>query len=136
MFGALRRAVDQQDRCRRRDHINHADQRLLRHARSPCPRQREQHCREQGERERIEVGRAARGWVTEHERHRRAERCDLREREIDEDDFARQHLDAEIRVDADQAHRDQERRPEKAQGLDHCDAADVSASTFASNIAM
>ena len=47
MLGALRRAVDQQDRGRRRDHVNDADQRFLRHARAPGAREGEQHRREQ-----------------------------------------------------------------------------------------
>ena len=57
--------------------------------------------------------------MTEHEGDRRAERRDLRQRQIDEDDFAREHLNAEIGVDADQAHRHQEWRPEKCKRLDH-----------------
>ena len=35
MFGALRRAIDQQDGRRRRDHVDDSDQRFLRHARAP-----------------------------------------------------------------------------------------------------
>ena len=75
--------------------------------------------------------------MTEHEGHRRAERRDLRQRQIDEDDFAREHLDAEIGVDADQTHRHQECRPEKCERLDHrAAAADFSAATLASNSEM
>jgi hypothetical protein len=39
--------------------------------------------------------------MPEHERHRGAQRRDLSERKIDEDDVAGEHLDAEIGVDAD-----------------------------------
>ena len=74
--------------------------------------------------------------MAEHERGGRAERRDLRKREIDEDHFARQHLDAEIGVDADEADRHQERRPEECERLAHRAAAAVSASTLASNSAM
>ena len=75
--------------------------------------------------------------MTEHEGHRGAERRDLRQRQVDKDDLARQHLDAEIDVDADQTNRNQECRQKKYQGLDHCTpAAAVSAATLASNSAM
>ena len=119
MLGALRRAVDQQDRRGGRDHVDDADQRLLRNARRPRPREREQHRGEQRERQRIAVGRRALRRMAEHERDRRAERRDLREREIDEDDVAGQHLDAEIGVDADQAERHQERRPQQRERVAH-----------------
>ena len=123
MLGALRRPVDQQDRGRRGDHVDHADQRLLRHARAPGAREGEQHGGEQCEGERIAVGREILRRVAEHEGDRRAERGDLRERQIDEDDFARQHLDAEIGVDADETDRHEERRPEKCERLAHRAAA-------------
>ena len=72
--------------------------------------------------------------MAEHERNGRAKRRDLCQRQIDEDHFAGQNLNAEIGVDADQAHRHQKRRPEKLQCIDHrIAAAAVSASTFASN---
>ena len=125
MFGALRRAIDQQNRRRRRDHVDHSDQRLLRHARAPGPRERQQHGRKQGECERISIGRQALRRMAEHEGHGRAERRDLRQRQIDEDDFAGEHLNAEIGVDADEAYRHQERRPEKFERLAHRFAAAI-----------
>ena len=73
--------------------------------------------------------------MAEHEGGGRAERRDLRQRQIDEDDFARQHLDAEIGVDADEADRHEERRPEECERVDHRAAAS-SAATLASNSAM
>ena len=77
------------------------------------------------------------GRVAEHEGDGRTQRRDLRQRQIDKDHFAGQHLNAEIGVDADQAHRHQEGRPEKLQGIDHrMAAAAVSASTLASNSEM
>ena len=57
--------------------------------------------------------------MAEHEGHGRAERRDLRQREIDEDDIAGEHLDAEIGVDADEADRDQEGWPQKSERLGH-----------------
>jgi hypothetical protein len=136
VFGTLRRAIDQQDRGRRRHHVDDADQRLLRHARRPRPRAGEQHRGEQREGERIAVGRDPLRRMAEHERGGRAERRDLRQREIDEDHFARQHLDAEIRMDAGQAHRHQEREQQERERLAHRAAAAVSAATLASNSAM
>ena len=137
MFGALRRPIDEQDGRRRRNDVDDADQRLLRHACAPGPREGQQHGREQSERERIAIGRKALRRMTEHECHRRAERRDLRQRQIDKDDFAGKHLDAEIGVDADKTYRHQERRPEKNERLDHrLAAADVRASTLASNSEM
>ena len=68
---------------------------------------------------------------------RRAERRDLRQRQIDENDFAGQDLNAEIRMDADEAYRHQERRPEKLSAPRSLRAAAaVSASTLASNSEM
>ena len=137
MFGALRRPVDEQNGRRRRNNVDDADQRLLRHAGAPCAREGQQHRRKQRERERIAIGRNALRRMTEHECDRRAERRDLRERQIDKDHFAGKHLDAEIGVDADKRDRHQERRPEKNERLDHrLAAADVRASTFASNSEM
>jgi hypothetical protein len=45
--------------------------------------------------------------MTQHECYRRAERRDLRERQINEDYVASENLDAEIGVDADKAYRHQ-----------------------------
>ena len=137
MFGTLRRPVDQQNGCRRGNNVDDADQRFLWDPRPPAAREREQHCCEQRERERITVGRDALSRMTEHEGDGRAKRRDLCQRQIDEDHFARQHLNAEIGMDADQAHGHQERRPEELQRIDHrVAAAAVSASTLASNSEM
>ena len=137
MFGALRRPIDEKDGGRRRDDVDDPDQRLLRHTRTPGAREGQQHGRKQRERERIAVGRGALGGMTEHEGDRRAERRDLRERQIDEDHFASEDLNAEIGVDADKTYGHQERRPEKYEWLDHrTAAADFRASTFASNSEM
>ena len=61
--------------------------------------------------------------MTEHEGDGRTKRRDLRQRQIDENDFARKYLDAEISVDADKTNRHQERRPEKCERLNHLIAA-------------
>ena len=73
--------------------------------------------------------------MAEHEGGGRAERGDLGEGEIDEDDFARQHLNTEIGVDADETDRHQERQPQKCERFAHWAAA-MSAATLVSNSAM
>ena len=120
VLGALRGAVDQQDRGGGGDHVDDADQRFLRDARRPRAREGEQDRREQREGERIAVGRRTERGMAEHEGDRRAERRDLRQREIDEHDVAGQHLDAEIGVDADEAEGHQKRRPQKRRAPSSC----------------
>jgi hypothetical protein len=74
--------------------------------------------------------------MAEHEGNGRAERGDLGQREIDEDDIAREHLDAEVGVDTDKTHRYQEGWPEKSERLGHrAAAASTSAAMSASNSA-
>jgi hypothetical protein len=73
--------------------------------------------------------------VPHQDRPHHAERGDLRQREVDENDFARQHLDAEIGVDADEAHGHEKRQPKERERFTHRAAA-VSASMLASNSAM
>ena len=137
MLGALRRPIDQQNGSRGRNDVDDPDQRLLRHARGPRPREGQQHGRKQGEGKRIAIGGRTLGGMAEHECHRRAERRDLRERQIDKDDFAGEDLDAEIGVDADQAYRHQERGPKECEGFGHRAAnADSSAATLVSNSEM
>ena len=65
------------------------------------------------------VSSAAAVLVAEHERRRRAEGGDLRERDVNEDDLAGEHVDAEVGVDAgeDQAH--EERHPQDAEEIAH-----------------
>ena len=113
MLGALRRAVDQEDGGGGRDHVDDADQRLLGNALRPGPCAGDEHGREQREAKRIGVRRQTLRRVPKHEGRGRAERRDLRQRQIDEDDVAREHLDAEIGMDADEAERHQERRPQQ-----------------------
>ena len=75
--------------------------------------------------------------MAKHEGNGRTQRRDLRQRQIDEDHFASQHLNSKISVDADQTHRHQEGGPEELQGIDHrLAAAAVRASTLASNSKM
>jgi len=136
MLRPLRRAIDQEDRGGGRHHIDHADQRLLRQARREPPRDGEQHRGGEREGERIEICGMALHRMAEHERDRGAERGDLREREVDEDHLAAQHLDSEIDVDPQQAQRDQEGRPQQLQGVAHREARDASASTLKSNSAI
>jgi len=101
-----------------------------------APAQGEQNRGQERKAQGVSVGRGALRGMAEHEGNRGAERGDLRQREIDEDHVAREHLDAEIGVDADEADGHQKRWPEKCNGIHHriTDAAS-SASTLASNSA-
>jgi hypothetical protein len=133
VFRALRRTVDEQDRRRRGDHVDDADQRLLRNTLRPGGRERKEECGKKCEGERIEMGCAPLHRMTEHEGHGRAERGDLRQGQIDEDDVSRQHLDAEIGVDADQAQRHEKWRPQQCECIDHGLCAASRAPTLLSN---
>ena len=136
MLGALRRTIDQENRDGGRYHVDHADQRLLRQPPRPLRREGQEQRGDEREGERIRISGAALHRMTEHEGDGGAERRDLREREIDEDDLAAQHLDAEIGVNPDQAERDQERRPQQLKRVAHRPACAVSAATSASNSEM
>jgi hypothetical protein len=134
MFDALRRTVDEEDRNGGGDDIDHADQRFPRNAAGPSPGEGQQHRCEQRERQRISISGGVLSRMTEHECDRRADGGDLRERQVNEDDFAGEDLDAEIGVDTDEAGRYQECRPKKYDRLAHCaDAAALRASTSRSN---
>ena len=123
MFGALRRAINQQDRCGCSDNVNHADECFLRNARCPLARECEQQSGKQRECKRIAIGRSALRGMAKHERHRCTERRDLRQREIDKDDAAPENLDAEIDMDTNEAHGHQKSRPEKQECFGHRVAA-------------
>ncbi|OIQ72887.1 hypothetical protein GALL_454820 [mine drainage metagenome] len=72
--------------------------------------------------------------MPDHEGNRRAECCDLGQREIDEDDIAGKHLYPEVSVDADKTHRYQEGGPEESERFGHLEAAALtSAATSVSN---
>src|SRR5262249_29379601 len=125
------------NRRRRSDNVNHADECFLWNPRCPLAREGEKQCSEQREYKRIAIGSSALRRMTKHERHCRAKRGDLRQREIEENDAAPENLDAEIDMDADEAHGHQKSRPEKPECFDHgFAAADANASTLASNIEM
>jgi hypothetical protein len=55
--------------------------------------------------------------VAKEERRGRAESGDLGKRDVDEDDLPRQHVDAQIGVDAREDETHQERRPQKGQEI-------------------
>ena len=71
--------------------------------------------------------------MPEQEGDGRTQSRNLRQREIDEDDFAAKNLDAEIGMDADQADRHDQSRPQQQQTIRHgTPAAASSAATFTS----
>jgi hypothetical protein len=122
VLGALRGAIDDQQ-CRGGGHdIDDADLRFLGNARRPGPRRGEHGGRAQREGERIGVSRGALGKMAEDERGGCTQRRHLRERQVDEDHVAPEHVQPEIRVDG-----DERRAREGGQGeeLDHFTAASV-----------
>jgi hypothetical protein len=113
---ALRRAVDHEHRERRRDGIDDADDRFLRHARLARARPREERGAADRERERVVVGAFARGRVPRKDRDREPECGHLGEREVDEDHAPREHVKPQVNVDR-REHEAREEREEE--DLDH-----------------
>ena len=105
MLALGRRLAHRQDRRGRRDRVADADDRLLRDARVPAADRREHDRADEGERQAdpVDDGRvrvAARH--RQQQRDRRAERGDLRQRQIHEDHPALDDVHAEVGVDAGQ----------------------------------
>ena len=115
-LGALRRAIHHEHGERGRDRVDDADDRLLRERTLPHGRHREEQAAADGERQRVPVGGGAARRVTGQQRDRDAERGDLGQREVDEDHAAREHVQAEVGVDAGQHEARQERQREQ---IDH-----------------
>jgi hypothetical protein len=115
VLDAVGGAVRQQDGAGRGGSVHDSDHGLLRHAPLAAARERK-HERADHRREEAGAVRLPRvKLVAEQERSGCAERGDLGERDVDEDDLARQHVDAEIRVDSGENQAHEERRPQKSQ---------------------
>ena len=93
-----------QDRRRRTDGVDNADDRLLRHLPFDAAGERKEKAPRQREGEGKEVGGNAVEFEAEQKRHRRPQRRHLRQREIDEDDAATDHVQPEVDVNAHQHH--------------------------------
>ena len=117
MLGALRRAIEGEHAERGRHRVDDADHCLLPHRCFVGPREREQHGAAAREGERVPVSRLALDRVAVEDRHRDAEGGDLREREVDEDHAAREHVQPEPGVHGGE-HQARQEGPE--QQLDHC----------------
>jgi hypothetical protein len=65
------------------------------------------------------VGGEALRRVAEEEGDRRAQGRHLREREVDEDHVAREHLQAEVRVDPDEGRAGERREGQEGEGVAH-----------------
>ena len=116
---ALRRAVDHQDRGRGRDDVEDAHERLATHIARDAAREREKRRADGREHERItETCRAGRR-VPVREGHRRAQRRELREREIGEDDVPAQHMNAKVSMNEDENDRRREGQQEQRQRVFH-----------------
>ncbi len=119
LFPAIRRAAQHQDHGRGGHGVDDTDQRFLRHERfasSGGGKDRRSDERE-GQRNRM----ALRGVQAEapEKPHRRAQRRHLRQRQVDEDHPALDHVQAEIRVDASQYEAGRERLDHHAEEFAH-----------------
>jgi hypothetical protein len=115
MLGPVRRAIHEEHGRRGRHGVDDPDHRLLRDAALSAPGQGQDAGAQQGRAETGRVGHERLDRQVQEERDGRPERGDLGERDVDEDDLARDHVDAKVGVDArqDQAH--QERRPHQGE---------------------
>src|SRR5713226_1119500 len=117
LLGAVRRTVGQEDGRRRRHRVDDADHSLLRNVPPPATRHCEHEGPEQrgGEPARVRLPRVE--LVAQEERRGGAEGRDLGERDVHEDDLARQHVDAEVGVDPRQHEAHEEGHPEEGEEL-------------------
>ena len=117
MLGAVRRAVGEQHGGGGRHRVDDADDGLLRHVAPAGSRERQdqgsEECRPEPER----VGLPRVQIPAEEERGGGAEGGDLGQGDVDEDDLARQHVHAEIGVDAREHETHQEREPQEREEL-------------------
>ena len=114
MLGLLWGLAHDEDGGRGGDGVDDPDDRLLRDACLAMHAGEGEDCRsDDRESERPEVAHAAMEVVARQERHCRAQRGDLREGEVDEDDPALDDVDAEVCVNAGENESRQERRDEK-----------------------
>ena len=123
-----RRLAHRQNRRRRRHRVGDADDRLLRNPRLLAADRREQHRAQEREGEADPVdGRPVRIAARDRQQqgNGRPERRNLRERQVDEDDSALDHVHAEIRVDAGD---DQARQERPLQKLESCGVERMAAS--------
>ena len=120
MFGALRRAIDDQYRRRGCDDIKNADKSLLAHDVGETSRQREQHGADGGEQQAVGEACRARRSVPAREGDGGAQRRELGESEIGKDDIPAQHMNAEIGVDENERDRSRERNEEQRERIAHC----------------
>ena len=116
VLGALRRAVEHQNAYRGRHGIDDTDHRFLLQQFFVRPSQRKKHGAADRKRKAIPVTRLAVDRITGKHREGKAERRDLRERQVGEYDATRQHMHAEIGVDSSE-HKPGNERPQ--QQLDH-----------------
>jgi hypothetical protein len=135
VLGAFRSLAHRQDRRGRRDGVDDADDGLLRDARVRRvmrARQREDRRPRDREPQRPEVGHRIVQVVSGQVGHRGAERGDLREREVDEDDPPLHDVQAEVGVNAGQDQTGHERDHEKREDVHHFLSAATSVAMFLS----
>ncbi len=141
MLGALRGAVDHQDCCSGRDHIEHADEGLLPHAAHEAAARGQQKGSSGSKHKGVRIAGCARHRVSCHCGHGCSECRYLRESEIGKYHIAPQDLEAEPGMNTGEDHRCCERKRRESEdilqhGLAQFDAADkacAKATTLYSN---
>ena len=119
VLGALRRAIHDEHRRRRRDDIQDADECFSIHISGKAARERQQRCTQRREQQRVGVSGSASRRESVGERDRRAERRKLRQREIGEHDVTAQHMHAEIGVDQHKNDRSREGKQQQRKRVAH-----------------
>ena len=134
MLAALGGLVHAQHRRRGRHRVDDPDDRLLRHGRPERPARREKRGATERERERVPVRGLAADRVPGEERERDAERRHLRERQVHEDDAAREYVEPEVCVDAreDEARQEGDREDVEHRACYRAPSACASRPTFTS----
>ena len=100
MLAALGRAVHHEHRRRRGDHVDDADDGLLRDRGAPGAAHREERRARHREGQRIPVGGRALDGMPGQIRDGDAQRRHLGQRQVHEDDAAGEHVEAQVDVDA------------------------------------
>ena len=118
VLDAVRRAVGEEHGGCGRDRVHDTDHRFLRHVPLARAGKREDERAHDGGREPERVRLPGVELEAEEERRGGAQRGDLRERDVDEDDLAREHVHAQVRVDPREHQTHEEWCPEQREQLE------------------
>ncbi len=117
MLGAVWCRAHRKDTRTAGDRPGHADDRFLRHVAFAHARHGKHEGANEGEAERQQVRARIVEMEVEQNRHRRPQRRELRQGQVDEDDAAREHVHAEVAVNGDQNQTRQPRHPHDGKQL-------------------